>query len=120
MAEGLANRLGTGKVTAVSGGTNPTGVNHFAVKAMTEIGIDISAARSKNVNEFLGQKFNYIITLCEDARQNCPFFPGKAVRLHWDLSDPAAATGTDEEILNIFRKTRNKIKGLILDLLKTP
>ena len=118
MAEGLANHLGAGKVTAVSGGINPGGVNPYAIKALAEIGIDISAARSKNVNVFLGQNFDYIITLCDDARQNCPFFPGKAERLHWDLTDPAGAAGTDEEILNAFRQTRDLIKDKVSELLK--
>lgn len=117
MAEGLANSLGNDKVQAVSAGTNPTSVNPYAVRVMREIGIDISSQYSKGLDWFHGQPFDYIITLCDNARKNCPFFPGGAKRLHWDLLDPAEAKGTEQEILSVFRETRDKLKGQITQLI---
>ncbi|MGB9642881.1 MAG: arsenate reductase ArsC [Candidatus Ratteibacteria bacterium] len=118
MAEGLANYYGRGKIQAFSAGLNPSIVNPFAIEVMAEIGIDISKHRSKNLEEFLGQQFDFIITLCESAKQNCPLFPGKATKIHWDIKDPADATGSKEEILTEFRKCRNIIKEKIIDFLK--
>jgi len=117
MAEGLANFLGRDKVQAVSAGTDPTPVNPYAVRVMKEIGIDISTHHSKNLNRFHGQTFDYVITLCDDARRNCPFFPGGAKLLHWSLNDPAEAKGTEQEILSAFRETRDKLKERIIQLL---
>lgn len=85
---------------------------------MAEIGIDISNQYSKNVSQFLAESFDYIITLCDNAKQTCPFFPGKAVRLHWDLPDPADAKGNEEEILTVFRKIRDEIKDKITNQLR--
>ena len=84
---------------------------------MEEIGIDISRQRSKSVDEFLGQLFDYVITLCDSARQSCPIFTGKYIKIHWDLEDPAQAQGTEEEKIKVFRKTRNQIKKHILKFL---
>ena len=89
----------------------------MSVKVMEEIGIDISGQRSKSVNEFLGQSFNYVITLCDSAKQTCPVFPGKYIKIHWDLEDPAQTRGTEEEKIKVFRKTRNQIKKHILKFL---
>lgn len=118
MAEGMANYYGRGKIEAFSAGLNPSSVNPYAISVMQEIGIDISKHRSKSIEEFKGMEFDFIITLCESAKQNCPFFPGKARRLHWDLKDPASATGKEEEILKEFRKCRDIIKNKILDLIR--
>ncbi len=117
MAEGLANFLGEDKVQAVSAGTNPTSVNPYAVRVMREIGVDISNQHSKGLDWFHGQPFDYIITLCGNARKNCPFFPRGAKRLHWNLQDPAEAKGTEQKIVSVFRETRDKLKGLIIQLL---
>lgn len=116
MAEGLANHFFKDKIEAYSAGTKPSPVNPYAIKVMTEIGIDISMQRSKNVSEFAGQDFDYVITLCDSARQSCPFFPGKAEYIHWDLADPALAQGNEEEILRVFSITRNKIKNNLSEL----
>ncbi len=118
MAEGIVNHYGKGKFEAFSAGLNPSTVNPYAIMVMKEIGIDISKQRSKGLEEFSGREFDYIITLCENARQNCPFFPGKSVRLHWDLKDPATAEGTKEEILTEFRKCRDTILKNVLNLLE--
>ncbi|HOK80366.1 MAG TPA: arsenate reductase ArsC [bacterium] len=118
MAEGMANHYGAGKIQAFSAGLNPTIVNPYAIEVMAEIGIDISGQRSKNLEEFLGQQFDLIITLCESAKQNCPLFPGKTIRIHWDIKDPADATGSEEEILTEFRKCRDIIKEKIIDFLR--
>jgi len=89
----------------------------LSVKVMEEIGIDISGQRSKSVNEFLGQSFNYVITLCDGAKQSCPIFTGKYIKIHWDLEDPAQARGTEEEKVRVFRKVGNKINEHILKFL---
>ncbi|MCM8816567.1 MAG: arsenate reductase ArsC [Candidatus Omnitrophica bacterium] len=117
MAEGMANHLGKEKIHAFSAGLNPSFVNPYAIEVMKEIGIDISKHRSKSIEEFAGMEFDYIITLCESARQNCPFFPGKAKRIHWDIKDPANAKGTHEEILDEFRKCRDIIRNYIQNLI---
>ncbi|HOJ31287.1 MAG TPA: arsenate reductase ArsC [bacterium] len=118
MAEGMINHYGQGKIQAFSAGLNPSTVNPYAIKVMAEIGIDISKQQSKSIEQFMGQQFDFIITLCENAKQNCPVFPGKAARLHWDIKDPADATGSEEEILTEFRKCRDIIKEKITNLLK--
>lgn len=84
---------------------------------MAEIRIDISNQYSKDVSQFINKSFDYVITLCDNARQTCPFFPGKAIKLHWGMPDPADAKGTEEEILTIFRKVRDEIKNKIISQL---
>ena len=95
-----------------SAGTNPTEkVNPYAIKIMQEIGIDISKNTPKNVNEFLADEFDYVITVCDGAKESCPMFTGKVKnRLHMGFEDPADATGTESEIMNVFRKIRNQTK----------
>ena len=115
MAEGFLRHLRGDEFEVFSAGIKPSLVNPYAIKVMAEIGIDISGQCSKNVTEFLGQPFDFVITLCDSAKQTCPFFPGKATRLHWDLLDPAEATGTEDEILAVFRKVRDQIKENILN-----
>ncbi|MCM8788436.1 MAG: arsenate reductase ArsC [Candidatus Omnitrophica bacterium] len=117
MAEGMANHFGRNKIIAFSAGLNPSTVNPYAIKVMNEIGIDISKQESKRLERFIGKDFDYIITLCENAKQNCPFFPGNAKRIHWDIKDPADAAGIEEEILEEFRRCRDIIKKKILELL---
>jgi arsenate reductase len=87
-----------------SAGTDPRGVNPRTIEVLTEAGIDPSFARSKSVNEYLGQTFDYVITVCDQARQVCPVFPGVHETLHWGYEDPAEATGTEEEQLAVFRR----------------
>jgi arsenate reductase len=104
MAEALLRRHGQGRFEVFSAGTDPRGVNPLTFRVLSEAGIDASWARSKSVQEFLGQPFDYVITVCDQARQSCPVFPGAHESLHWGYEDPAEATGTDEERLAVFRR----------------
>ena len=117
MAEGFLRHLASDKFEVFSAGVNPTQVNPLAIKVMDEVGIDISKQKSKSVKEFIGQRFDYVITVCDNARQTCPVFPGKYQKVHWSLEDPAQAQGTEEERPLIFRKVRNQIKEKVLQFL---
>ena len=97
MAEALLRRDGGDRFEVVSAGVNPRGVHPMTITALDKVGIDITGARSKSVGEFLGQRFDYVITVCDRARATCPVFPGGSVTLHWGVDDPAEATGTHEE-----------------------
>jgi arsenate reductase len=101
-----------------SAGISPKDLNPLAVKVMKEINIDISKQESKNVDKFLKIPFDYVITVCDNAKESCPVFAGKTKLVHWNLKDPAEAKGTPEEKLLIFRKVRDEIKKYILDFLK--
>jgi arsenate reductase len=109
MAEAMLGDFGGSAFAAFSAGTEPTGVNPYTTRVLGEIGIDWSGARSKSVTEFIGQPFDYVITVCDRARQTCPVFPGRHEMLHWDLEDPAEVAGTDEAKLEAFRRTRTEI-----------
>ncbi|MCS7087955.1 MAG: arsenate reductase ArsC [Thermoflexales bacterium] len=109
MAEGILRWLSGGQVEAHSAGMRPSRVNPFAIRAMQEIGVDISNQRSKGVEEFLGQPFDYVITVCDDAAESCPTFPGPARRIHWSFPDPAAVEDETER-MTAFRDVRD---GLI-------
>ena len=114
MAEGLLRRVvPTPVVEVVSAGTDPRPVNPFAALAMREIGVDISAQQSKSLQPFLDQEFDFAITLCDEAQQACPSFPGSARHLHWPLTDPAAAEGSERKRLEAFRAVRNELSGRI-------
>lgn len=119
MAEGLFRHFGGGKVEVISAGLNPKGVHPTAVRVMAEIGIDISGHTSNNLNEYLGQHFDYLITVCDNAAANCPVFPGEGRRLHWPFDDPAAAIGTDEQVLAEFRRVRDQIALAVRKFLPT-
>jgi len=110
MAEGLLRFIGGDNVAVESAGIAPTSVRTEAIEAMREIGIDISGHRSKSVDEFVDREFDFVITVCDNANENCPIFPGKAERIHWSFTDPAAVDGTDEERLAAFRDVRDQIK----------
>lgn len=112
MAEGFLNSFDP-RIEAHSAGTQPTSeVNPNAIRAMREIGVDISGGRPKTVDGFLDQSIDYVISVCGDAEENCPVFQGKVgQRMHMGFPDPADATGTEEEILNIFRQSRDNIKA---------
>lgn len=119
MAEGIANAIGEGKIKAYSAGLNPAGFVHpKAIEVMKEIGIDISHYTSKPIDEKLLHEMDYVITLCGDAEETCPMTPPGVKRLHWGLPDPAKATGSEEEILNVFKTVRDDIKKRILKLLQ--
>jgi len=111
MAEGLLRTLYGSHYEAYSAGINPTNLNPYAVEVMKEIGIDISSHRSKNIEEFQGMNFDYVVTVCDYAKEACPFFPGK--KLHKGFEDPAGFQGTIEETLEVFRHTRDEIKQWI-------
>ena len=115
MAEGLLNSLCGNKYQAFSAGTEPSVVNPYAIQVMSEIGIDISKHRSKSINEFLEQKFEYVITVCDHANETCPFFPGGLKRLHQSFEDPASFKGNDADTLSEFRRIRDEIKDWIVE-----
>lgn len=104
MAEALLRRHGGHAFEVYSAGTEPRGVNPLTLRVLAEAGIDASGARSKSVSEFVGQPFDYVITVCDQARQACPVFPGEHESLHWGYEDPAEAQGSDAERLVVFRR----------------
>ncbi len=111
MAEGILRHEGGVEFEVESAGVAPGSVRKEAIQAMTEVGIDISAHRSKSVDEFLGQDFDYVITVCDNAAENCPVFPAKAHRIHQAFEDPPPPTiGSDEHRMNIFRRVRDEIR----------
>lgn len=113
MAEGLMNALHGDRYVAVSGGTTPTRIHPAAIKAMAEIGIDISGHRSKSLDEFEGRRFDSVVMVCDDKQADCPFFPGGKEQIHHAFEDPAACAGTDVEVLACFRKSRDEIRAWI-------
>ena len=118
MAEGLLRRVvPTPVVEVVSAGTDPKPVHPYAILAMREIGVDISAQQSKSLQPFVEQEFDFAITLCDEAQKACPSFPGSAQHLHWPLADPAAAEGPEETRLEAFRAVRNELSGRIEGML---
>lgn len=106
MAEGLLRHLAKETIEVYSAGTHPSTVNPLAIKVMAEIGIDISHHRSKSVTGFVGQPFDYVITVCDSAKESCPVFPGELARIHWSFPDPAAVQGSEDERLQAFRTVR--------------
>jgi arsenate reductase len=114
MAEGLMRHLRNKEFEVYSAGSEPKGVNSLAVEVMKEIGIDISRQRSKHLDEYGEEAFDYIVTLCDDAAKTCPLFPGEGTRIHKGFPDPAAAAVSREERLAAFRKVRDELKEYIL------
>jgi len=114
MAEGLLNTLFKSKYEAFSAGTTPKEVSPYAIEVMKEIGIDISDSRSKSIEEFRDVTFDYVVTVCDNAKESCPFFPGKKI-LHKSFEDPASFNGSIEDTLAVFRKVRNDIKAWIIE-----
>jgi arsenate reductase len=111
MAEGILRAAAGDLIEVHSAGSNPSGYVHpMAVEALKEIGIDISSHTSKHMNEFLQQSVETVITVCGNADQACPMFPGQVNRHHWGFDDPAHATGTDAEKMAVFRRVRDEIK----------
>jgi arsenate reductase len=104
MAEALLRHHGGDRFEVHSAGTEPRGVNPLTLRVLEEAGIDARDARSKSVNEYLGETFDYVVTVCDEARQVCPVFPGVHESLHWGYEDPAEAQGTEEERLAVFKK----------------
>lgn len=112
MAEGLLRDIAGDRFEVFSAGTRPAGLNPNAVTAMEEIGIDISRHRSKSVDEFEGQEFDYVITVCDNAKESCPIFLGAGKRIHHDFEDPAT------QPLPAFRKVRDEMSGWLRDFVK--
>lgn len=111
MAEGLLRHDGGERFEVESAGVVSSFVRPQAIAAMKEIGIDITGHRSKSVDEFAGHEFEYVITVCDNAKENCPVFPSKTRRIHWSFDDPAEAVGSDEEKLSVFRRVRDEIRN---------
>ncbi len=116
MAEGLLRHDAGERFDVESAGTEPSFVRPEAIAVMRELGIDISGHRSKSVKEFEGQQFDYVITVCDNARESCPVFFGKAEKLHRDFVDPAALAGSEEERLELFRRVRDELRSFLGEL----
>jgi len=119
MAEGLLRSEAGDRVDVFSAGTKPSDVRPEAVQVMRELGIDISGHRSKSVDEFRGQEFTYVITVCDNANESCPVFPGNTKRLHLPFDDPAAVQGTEEQRRAAFRTIRDQIRRKLIDFAHT-
>ncbi len=118
MAEGLARHYGKGLIEPYSAGLMPVGVNPNAIKVMKEIGIDISGQTSDPIDEDLLRQMDVIVTLCGNAEASCPMTPPEIKRLHWPIDDPVGTIGTEEEVLNAFRRARDEIRERILEFIK--
>ena len=119
MAEALLRRDGGTRFEVVSAGVDPRGVHPMTVESLAKIGIDISGARSKSVGEFLGQRFDYVITVCDRARASCPVFPGGGETLHWGIDDPVEAAGSDAERAAAFDTALREVASRIRAFLPT-
>ena len=119
MAEGLAGEFGKDLIEPFSAGLMAAGLHPRAVWAMKEIGIDISKQKSKSIDESLLRKMDIVITLCGNAEESCPWTPPEIRHIHWPIADPVGTIGSEEKIMNGFRKTRDEIKEKILILMKT-
>jgi arsenate reductase (thioredoxin) len=113
MAEGLLRHRAGDRFEVASAGTHPQGLNPGAVAAMREIGIDIAHHRSKHVDHFSGERFDYVITVCDRAKESCSIFPATVSVLHWSFDDPAAAQGSREDRMAVFRRVRDEIRSQV-------
>ena len=113
MAEGLLEHDAGDRFEVESAGTKPGRVRPEAIAVMKELGIDISGHRSKHVDEFQGQSFDYVLTVCDNAKESCPTFPGHAERIHKGFEDPAAFQGTEEQRLAVFRRVRDEVRNYL-------
>jgi arsenate reductase len=119
IAEGYLRRFANNNAEIYSAGIETHGVNPKAIEIMKEDGIDISSHTSNNINEYMGIDFDYVITVCDNAKESCPYFPTKAQKFHYNFPDPAKATGTDKEIKDQFRIVREMIKQYAQNFIKT-
>ena len=118
MAEAWLRKLGGDRYESLSAGAKPAGYVHpLAIKAMAEVGIELSGHRSKSIDEFNGQSLDVLITVCDNARETCPTFAGAKKMLHWSFDDPAHATGTDDEKMAVFRRVRDEIRTRLTEFL---
>ena len=113
MAEGLVNAFAGDRFEAHSAGTEPSQVNPLAIRVMAEIDIDISGHHSQGVEHFLDQEFDYVVTVCDHAKETCPLFPGGKEKIHKGFQDPAALKGSEEEKLTLFRRVRDEIRDWV-------
>ncbi len=120
MAEGLLRHDGGEEFAVESAGVEPSHVRPQAIEALREIGIDISGQRSKSVDEFAGQDFDYVITVCDNANERCPIFSGNTKRIHWSFDDPAAAEGDEAARLAVFRRVRDEIREKLRLFISVP
>jgi arsenate reductase len=120
MAEGFVRALAGDRFEVASAGTQGTRVHPLAIRAMAEVGIDVSRHTSKVVDEFLEQPWDYVITVCDAANEACPVFPGKTSRLHWSFEDPSQTAGSEDHRLEVFRRVRDTIESRIADWIRTP
>jgi arsenate reductase len=111
MAEGFLRSLAGDRFEAASAGTEARGINPLAVRVMAEAGVDLGGHTSKTLERFLGEPWDYVITVCDSANEACPLFPAATTRLHWSFDDPAAARGSEAERLAVFRRVRDEIKA---------
>ncbi len=119
MAEGLLRHDGGDDFDVASAGVEASFVRPQSIEAMREIGVDISGHRSKSVDEFRGREFDYVITVCDNANERCPVFPGKTQRIHWSFDDPAAAEGDESARLAVFRCVRDEIRERLRSFILT-
>ena len=117
MAEGFLRHLGGDRFEAASAGAQATQVNPDAIRVMKEAGIDISSHRSKDVSEFMGHRFTYVVRVCDRAKETCPIFPGAFRYFDWGLDDPAMAEGTEAERLAVFRRVRDEIENRVREFI---
>jgi arsenate reductase len=111
MAEGFLRALAGDRFEVASAGTEATRVHPLAIRAMDEVGVDLRGHASKTLDQFLGQRWDYVLTVCDRAAEACPLFPGPARRIHWSFEDPSEATGGDEQRMATFRRVRDQIAG---------
>jgi arsenate reductase len=119
MAEGFLRHMAGDRFEAASAGTEATRVHPLALRAMQEVGIDISGHRSKTVDALPGEPWDYVITVCDAANERCPLFPGRTTRLHWSFEDPSQATGSEDHRVAAFRRARDQIRARVADWLAT-
>ena len=119
MAEGLLRHDGGESFVVESAGIEPSFVRPEAIEAMREIGLDISGHRSKSIDEFARQPFDYVITVCDNAKQNCPIFPAATSRIHWRIEDPAAVDGAEQTRLAAFRAARDDLRERLLKFIES-
>ncbi len=118
MAEGWLRRLAGDRFESHSAGTEVTAVRPLAVRAMAEAGVDISGAESKTLERYIGQPWDYVVTVCDQAAESCPIFPGGGRRLHWSLPDPSKAEGSEEERLDVYRQVRDHVRAEVEALVR--
>ena len=119
MAEGWLRHLGGSGYEAHSAGTQATAIRPLAIRAMVEAGVDISGQASKRLDRYLAEPWDYVVTVCDQANESCPFFPGGRHRLHWSFRDPSQATGNEGEQLEVYRRVRNDIKERIEQFIRS-